>query len=503
MSVTQIKSGVYRHSATGFVVHEVYHLADVLEANGVLVESGTSWMWLAGRDLRDLVAYYQPGNLASLAAIIARPKFANKRIGLPGAIIDIRPTFFMSNSWSSVTSQPTRLFALVNNLDAGCGCSSVLSNGQQYAWSMGATAYFGGEPGTGFYGNYGEPRPDAVGTGLVPVPTGYTWASLFDTFAQAMPESGKSEVQQKLAAGRVLYYKWLAARGQKPTDKIYHRIPLALRKAASPLYIPPVIDQLGQNISGGLSQMNMIRGKDVPGTAPGTLRAPRFLGARAWNDLGLGMMMPPLLTAASTLGVLNGVQNPSVWNSTTLPVLDEFTGLQAVASIDNVPLSKVLGGASALALSDTGVYTPSSGAGNLSSAQSLRSYLDLSSPGPTTLPTRAVDPATGALETDQVMGARLEAAYAGAKRTPNASAVTTQYETHGLTLFGGIMVAAASVNAEKQWLLDHHRWDMYGAPKLPMTINPTIGTLASIVADDDSNGLLRDWPEAWQKMWPD
>lgn len=58
MAVTQIegKPGVYRHSGTQFIVHEVFNIEQLVAANGVLVEwADGAWAWKAGRDMKDML----------------------------------------------------------------------------------------------------------------------------------------------------------------------------------------------------------------------------------------------------------------------------------------------------------------------------------------------------------------------------------------------------------------------------------------------------------------
>lgn len=502
MAVTKVSEGIYRHGGTGFIVHEVYHLADVIEANGVLVDAGAHWMWLAGRDLRDVLAYFQPTTLGGLSGCLRLPKFTGKRFGPPGNVVEYRPIVYLANGWGDVSGQAPRLFALINNLDAGAGCSKVLDNGNSYTAEGGGAAYFGGEPGNGFYGIWGQPRNDAAGMGLVAVPTGYTWASLFDAFGASLPESGRSEVREKLAEGRVLYARWLNARGQQLADKIYHRMPLALMKDGRCLYVPPVRDMFSGNVEGGTSQCNMNSNYTTTNVGA-TVRAPRYLGARAWNDVGVGMTVPPLVSQLRMFGNIKHAVNIGSWTTATLPVVDELEGLIAVGSIDSVPISLILGGATGMALTDAGTYSPNADSVDVKSAFSLRQYLDDTTIGPEDLPARQIDPGTGAPETDAVVQSRLEAAYAAAKRTSYSGVSTTQYETHGLTLTTGIMVAAASVSAEKQWLLDHHRWDMYGGPKMSMTIHPSYAPNKSAIVANTISGASADWPDFWKKMWPD
>lgn len=131
----------YRHVPTGFMVHDVWSVADLLDANGALVhnvESG-KWAWIAGNDLHFFVKTRGGLTLAALATEMM--KQVNIRSGGlylggvdsagGGSVVHVTPTFGQGGSqdtWNPAIGGRNVIFALVNNLQAGAGCSSDLIN---------------------------------------------------------------------------------------------------------------------------------------------------------------------------------------------------------------------------------------------------------------------------------------------------------------------------------------------------------------------------------------
>lgn len=126
--------GVYRHEETGFVIHDVWSVADVIEANGAIamdMNSG-SWCWVAGEDLFIEVWKRGGNSLANLAQNMLKEVYAvdmariafnvvyssglsSGGLAYPGLLTTTR----------SVGSD-VRLFGVVTNLQAGRGVSADL-----------------------------------------------------------------------------------------------------------------------------------------------------------------------------------------------------------------------------------------------------------------------------------------------------------------------------------------------------------------------------------------
>lgn len=69
-------NGSYTHLATGFVVHDVWSIKDLLDANGAFAYSVVTgeWRWVAGTDLTAFIKAFGSATLGSLAAAMLAPQ---------------------------------------------------------------------------------------------------------------------------------------------------------------------------------------------------------------------------------------------------------------------------------------------------------------------------------------------------------------------------------------------------------------------------------------------
>lgn len=130
--------GVYRHVETGFVVHDVNSVADVINANGCLacdMTNGT-WAWIAGEDL--FVEVYRRGatSLRTLATGLLGSKlslvagrltlgvwFASAKVGGMNSGGIAMPGL---NRFATACGTDLRIFGIVTNAQAGRGLSTGL-----------------------------------------------------------------------------------------------------------------------------------------------------------------------------------------------------------------------------------------------------------------------------------------------------------------------------------------------------------------------------------------
>lgn len=127
-------NGSYTHLATGFVVHDVWSIKDLLDANGAFAYSVVTgeWRWVAGTDLTAFIKAFGSATLGSLAAAMLAPQVMTIHGWTAGAVRGVGGSSQGmicpgAISWPGLTEPAQgdiRLFGLVNNLQAGHGCSA-------------------------------------------------------------------------------------------------------------------------------------------------------------------------------------------------------------------------------------------------------------------------------------------------------------------------------------------------------------------------------------------
>lgn len=201
---TDPNKAVYRHAETGFTVHEVWSVADVINANGALaldMVSG-SWAWVAGEDLF-LEVYKKGGNtLHTLARNMlsqiwrlcyTRVCYGHMWLG-PAANND-------EYGWTRMTGKlPTartvgndlRIFAVYTNLQAGRGLSTDLLNDSIMGSNDGST---------GTYGTYGTilgDMPNHIGRNL------YSLSNMTDSMPSSYVDGKLSYGKSATVIGRAV-----------------------------------------------------------------------------------------------------------------------------------------------------------------------------------------------------------------------------------------------------------------------------------------------------------
>lgn len=147
--------GIYRHEETGFIIHDVWSVADLVSANGAIamdMNSG-SWSWVAGEDL--FTEVYKRGgttlnNVArNLLSQVWELCYTRLCFGVQWkgttANDDLTGSFRMTGKLPKVRSvgADVRLFAVHTNLQAGRGMSSDLLAGTIVGADDGSTNTYG------------------------------------------------------------------------------------------------------------------------------------------------------------------------------------------------------------------------------------------------------------------------------------------------------------------------------------------------------------------------
>lgn len=480
MAVTKLKPGIYRHVATGFIVHDVFSVDQVIAANGVLFETSTSWVWLAGRDLRDLLARYQPQTLVDLlvcaqraayqtSMLVRTPHAYNKpRLCLRGAIGDVLTA---------------KVFALVTNLDCGYGSNAVDALASRTLQS-GAYAFTGNSTGNGYYGTSSKTLlAGAVGVGCIRVPLGYNWSKFADNYFAAQPNNEESEVKARYVGAKARFEKWLQKQGLSLNAPVAFGIPIILMSDGRHRYIPPMRAE-----SSSREATPQVNATDFEvGSVPiNYIYHQRLLGSRAYvEDGSVGQMVLPLAPAA-----LHGFLTSAGGNhSGTVTCGDEFSVCPRIGALDGVPLTNILGGAAGFSVDDLGKYTDR-GDSNLSTKYVFDYYRDiLSFPITTTVTDRVIDSGTGTYETDAVMQQRLTTLWDSTEYVSAAGIHLTQYDSLMLTPGQALVALGLAFMEGKNRMMDYIHLDE--SLSIPLGV-PAGGASANI------DGIkVAPYPLAW------
>lgn len=151
IEVLNSSKGIYRHTATGFTLHEVYSIDDVAECNGCIACTEDVWVWVAGRDLAIEIKRFGGG--MSLEGL-ARSLMANYNFNCSGMEFSQGQNTDWGGSNSLCVSLPgiykaaktvssLRLFGIVTNAAAGRGASSNLIGATTGLYGSGYVQYRG------------------------------------------------------------------------------------------------------------------------------------------------------------------------------------------------------------------------------------------------------------------------------------------------------------------------------------------------------------------------
>lgn len=475
MAFTKItgKTGVYRHTATQFVVHEVYNLEQLVASNGVFVEwADGAWKWAAGRDFRDLLSYFSCTTLESVCAALDNEfsDFGTKVITDPLGRYPIFYPLIVDGGrvgGAPVAKTGPKIFALVNNLHAGSGRSLQGEEGQskwgsrntyQHVHTHGAAAQGSGSTtranntidsvktagGPTLRGASCGLAADATllyGTGVVAIPLGMTWDAFVDLLISKLAHSDKSEVRAKC---------------HETMDPMVVKL-----KAAVPLpymYVPVEITSTGVYVVLPHAARNMVLDTWVAGNLDHKrILAMPLRGGVYFDDYGLmhtsDVWLTPAQQFASGLdwmyGPGNALSATGTGNLTSVATAASLAGVGTVRvkSIDGVKIERILGGIAGGMLSDTGEQTQTLGA-SYTAAQLSQLWNDafvFSADAPGLA--RGVVAGTGLPESDAAWRQRLEN-YSDGPENANATQLTT-WDTHGLSAGVGMMILLASLDGGK------------------------------------------------------
>lgn len=222
--LTDNTKGVYRHAETGFTVHEVYSVGDVIKANGALACDMTTgdWCWVAGEDLF-VEVYRRMGNsLSKLAQLLLGTVY-----GIKHARFSIGTWYNGVGTWDvGCMSMPgmtratrtygsdIRLFGIATNAQAGRGCSvglidDLIGNDHPDAAGCTVSADLRGMAKTpsspssipGLGGSaiaYGK-SANIIGRAVIAIPL-KSWTSFLSNWRNNLPNIDKGEVQERADA---------------------------------------------------------------------------------------------------------------------------------------------------------------------------------------------------------------------------------------------------------------------------------------------------------------
>lgn len=201
---TDPMKAVYKHEETGFTIHEVWSITDVIEANGAIamdMASG-SWAWVAGEDLF-LEVYKKGGNtLQTLARNMlnqvwqlcwSRISYGHMWLGTAANADEYGWTRMTGKlPTARTTGNDLRLFAVYTNLQAGRGMSTDLLNDSIMGTDNGST---------GTYGTYGYimgDMPNHIGRNE------YSLANTTDNMPSSFASNNKSYGKSATVIGRAI-----------------------------------------------------------------------------------------------------------------------------------------------------------------------------------------------------------------------------------------------------------------------------------------------------------
>lgn len=488
MSFSQIRNGVFRHVQTGFVVHEVYNVTQLLQANGVLCEySHGGWIWMAGRDLRDFLETRACNGLLDVAV-----KMGNDSLGVGTvSIIDEHlksvakhmyvgdDSFYVTGSeagyagayYSSPIHEP-RIFALVNNCQAGRGQGGGKWDRLRSLASLDdscITIFHKARPSSpdryaqGPYGMYQSTylrTMDAqklLGTAVIAVPLGMSWDQLMVSIINSLPNSSKSEVQSKaLSCMRPMLPKLKAV---VPLPYVFVPVEIVATPTGTEFWV--VDPKAPTRVDGVSNIINLDPMDQVVHCARGgvVFNERGHIQTNAWwltpADEYLGGIIDSFTHRAA-----DQLEQTMQWDTATSVTRTWYgTHSTRVDSIDGVRMERVLGGLSGTCITGVGERSMPSSPVNVTSAALVDKWRSAMRFKPSSEVLDRAAGAAGLPETDVEYTQRLTA-YAASN--PPESAVAsrlTQWDNHGFSAGVGMMTLIAALDEGKttgNWL--HQLW---------------------------------------------
>lgn len=482
MSVTKIpnKTGVYRHAATKFVVHEAYSVQDLIDANGVLAEYDNGyWIWLAGRDMRD---FLQSRAISSLSDVLTKLYGDNQSLGTLNVInrdgsntavypmlvrtaTIIKTAAGFPANFTDTSYSTGKIFALVNNCHAGRGSGGTAkrngAQGSPYDYTAGLfqgssssvadanTRSNLAHVGPPAYKNSYKLADDAaqlLGTVVVAVPLGVTWAGFQAALISSLPNADKSEVVSKCHEKMDAMIPIITKVNPVPmmyvpieihADGTYRVVrPQAGCRVSNCVYLNPDKIRTVQIARGGV----MFDERGVAQTCDRWFVPQQVYAGNAYNNAtSFTHRQADLINMSTFTGF--GVD-------ITYPTQNEKTNFSdQITAIDGVRLERVFGGISGVNLSDTGEKDVATIV-NKTSVELIalwRGAMRFESLGNAF---NRVSDGQGVPETDAVYTQRLST-LAGTKgvEDPLASRLT-QWDHHGFSAAHGMLAFLAALDGD-------------------------------------------------------
>lgn len=452
------KPGVYRHSGTGFIVHEVRSIAELLKANGMLYEqSNGQWEWMAGADLKSAIAVSGATTLQELLLYVCwdvtNVGYGWTHLG-PGVDGIRAGSFYKKRLAANTRHDPTgaKIFALITDFRSGRGVSD----------NLGSTSYpnlFSGDVFktktsdviTPFASGYNTVATQAYsnGVGVIGVPIQKSWSQLLDEIFHTYPNIDRSEVASRAATAKTLVLQWIAKYAPPRPELL---VPGALKVEGGFHVIAPRRDVI---ISSAATRCRMTR---VYGCGF------RVSDGSFFTSYDMAQPASVQNDSPSWWGIDGGTGTPTAQTLGPIP-------LDRADFIDGVRIERFMGGAAGVLLSATGERDPSSTI-HRTSASYMADYMNAMNPYVGADVPRLV--VNGAPEADPAYATRVEGLYPTMVAIPIWMHQLTNWDTLGFGLGQLLYLAQAAMDPGK-----HSRWHM--AQYQPGLVSPgvTLGTDAA------------------------
>lgn len=377
--ITGQAGGGYVHDATGFVVHDIWSVADAIEANGALVYSVDTgaWRWVAGTDLHVFIKAFGVVSLTQLSTALMKPLVLSFSGVLAGGINPVGggrqgmqfPGLLTWPGLSETAQTNLRVFGLVNNLQAGHGCSSdlcrvsfagrnalsfldafVTKDPSVPGYVAGYAAMVTNEYSTGSSGpapynvNGGTTLAQSelhLGRGVIAVPM-KTWATLYQQIIATTPHVDKSEVAERVNTS-LLALKEIVDTGALGSIPSF-RVPVIIGRSGK-VYL----DEVAQP---GIWKTNTHI--DVLYSPYKTVAVP-YLNTGHWMTNPMALVKTavatdwPAFRPSGASDLQTGPAMPALTPTLTGPDVSE------IRRLDGVHISNILGGLTGLTVTETGV----------------------------------------------------------------------------------------------------------------------------------------------------
>lgn len=301
---TKLSGGIWKHKETGFVVHEVFSLDQVMACNGMLTyfDDDDTWTMFAGRTLGALIAASAASNMVGLAAASSfsvKAMVAPLQIILDGNADKCTGRPVIATASMPFTLKP-RMFGLVTNAMDGFKPRKVSTDmsisdsaptkpavvcfpsaaAQGTPVDIGLSTSFGTLTTNGPFSSCSQQGAltDPIAHLVVRLPTGVSVADYWRQVENNMEYKDKSEVKAYLAESKIRFDR-LAAVTPHSTD----------------LYV---------SVAGVAGQLNVVNADRKIGTHTSSMLGDAMYNWMRYN--GTWLRVPSLISASKMVGCWMG-----------------------------------------------------------------------------------------------------------------------------------------------------------------------------------------------------